>query len=275
MLISYFLFMALGIATAASIVSGIIGSYVVVKRIVFISGSIAHSVLGGMGLFLYIGRVYHIPWLYPIYGALVFALISSFLIGYIHINYRQREDTVIASLWAFGMALGVIFVSITPGYTIELMQFLFGNLLWTSSSDLYLLLGLDVLIILIIALFHKRFQAICFDEEQAYLQGLHVKRLYMWMLTLIAITVVILIKIIGAILVVAMLCLPAATAGLFCSRLSKMIVLAIILSALFSCIGITLSYTFNWPPGASIALTSTVIYFLSLAKNRRHGSTHR
>jgi len=252
--------MALLTACAASVVSGIVGSYIVVKRIVFISGSIAHSVLGGMGLFLYLGYILDMPALRPIYGAFLFALISAFIIGYIHLNFREREDTVIAALWAFGMSLGVILVSLTPGYNVELMQFLFGNILWTSSRDILALLGVDIILIIITALFHKRFQAICFDEKQAYLQGLNVKALYMWLLALIAVTVVLLIQIIGAILVVAMLCLPAATAAIFTTRLSRMITLAIVLSIAYSIIGTTLSYILNWPPGSTIALTSTILY---------------
>src|SRR5580700_4832986 len=119
-----FLFMSLMAGLAASITSGIIGSYVVSKRIVFISGSIAHSVLGGMGFTLWLKRAHGITWLTPLHGALFAALLSALLIGWIHLKYRQREDTVIATLWSTGMAIGVIFVALTPGYNVELMNFL-------------------------------------------------------------------------------------------------------------------------------------------------------
>src|SRR5579872_2633789 len=136
-----FLQFALLAGCAASITSGIIGSYVVVKRIVFISGSIAHSVLGGMGFCLWLKRTYQIDWLDPLHGAIAAALISALLIGWIHLKYREREDTVIAALWSTGMSIGVIFIALTPGYAVELMHFLFGNILWVSRGDIQLLLG--------------------------------------------------------------------------------------------------------------------------------------
>ncbi|MDN3507578.1 MAG: metal ABC transporter permease, partial [Simkaniaceae bacterium] len=139
-----FILFALLAGVLSSVAGGIVGSYVVVKRIVFIAGSIAHSVLGGMGLAIYLQRKAGLTWLMPIYGALAFALISAYLIGWIHLKYRQREDTVIASIWASGMAMGVIFLSLTPGYNVEVVNFLFGNILWTSANDLYTLIALDL-----------------------------------------------------------------------------------------------------------------------------------
>ena len=205
-----FLLMSFLAGIAASITSGIVGSYVVVKRIVFISGSIAHSVLGGMGLFLWLKRSYNIDWLNPLQGALIAAIISAFLIGWIHLKYRQREDTVIAAIWSTGMAIGVIFVALTPGYNVELMNFLFGNILWTSTSDLILLACLAALIVICALLFHSKFQAVCFDENQAKLRGISVTKWYLFLLNLVAVSVVILIQVVGAILVIAMLAIPAA-----------------------------------------------------------------
>src|ERR1700733_1884184 len=158
----------------ASVVSGIIGSYVVVKRIVFISGGISHSVLGGIGLCLWLERTRGISWLSPLLGALIAAVLSALIIGWIHLYYRQREDSVIAALWSIGMATGVLFISQTPGFNVELNNFLIGNILWVSSTDLYILGSLDLLILLIVICLHKRFLAICFDEEQAQLQGVSV-----------------------------------------------------------------------------------------------------
>jgi zinc transport system permease protein len=259
-----FLLMSFLAGIAASITSGIVGSYVVVKRIVFIAGSIAHSVLGGMGLFLWLKRVYNIPWIDPLQGALVAAIISAFLIGWIHLKYRQREDTVIAAIWSTGMALGVIFVSLTPGYNVELMNFLFGNILWTSKSDLILLFSLAGLIVLAAALFHAKFQAVCFDENQAKLRGINVTKYYLFLLNLVAVSVVILIQVVGAILVIAMLAIPAAIAGTFSSKLSRMMGWSVAVGAFFTTLGITLSYYLNWPPGATIALTAAIFYLLNL-----------
>jgi zinc transport system permease protein len=254
---------------AASITSGIVGSYVVVKRIVFISGSIAHSVLGGMGIFLWLKRTYNLDWLNPLHGALVAAILSAFLIGWIHLKHRQREDTVIAAIWSTGMAIGVIFVSLTPGYNVELMNFLFGNILWTSMSDLILLSSLAALIVVATLIFHAKFQAVCFDENQAELRGISVSKYYLFLLTLVAISVVILIQIVGAILIIAMLAIPAAIAGEFCRRLSKMMGWAVVFGCLFTTVGLTLSYFLNWPPGATIALTAAFFYLLSLLRGYR------
>src|SRR5579863_883045 len=183
-----FLVMALAAGVAASFASGIIGSYVVVKRIVSMSGSIAHSVLGGMGVCLWLRRTYHLEFLTPLQGALAAGLLSALLMGWIHLKYKEREDTVIAAIWATGMSIGVIFIALTPGYNVELLNFLFGNILWVSHSDIALLLSLDVLIALTVGLFYRRFLAICFDEEQARLQKLSVTALYLLLLCLVAIS---------------------------------------------------------------------------------------
>ncbi len=215
---------------AASIVSGIIGSYVVVKRIVFISGSISHSVLGGIGLCLWLERTKGIEWISPLYGALAAAVISALIIGWIHLHYRQREDSVIAALWSIGMAVGVLFISQTPGFNVELTNFLIGNILWVTPLDLYILSGLDILVILIVACLHKKFLAICFDEEQARLQGLPVNTLYLLLLVLTAISIVLLIQVVGIILVMTMLTIPAAIANLVTGKLSWMMLIAVLIS---------------------------------------------
>lgn len=263
-----FLRSALFAAVGASVAGGIIGSYVVVKRIVFISGSIAHSVLGGLGAALYIKQVYHVEWLEPVHGALVAAILSAWLIGTVRLYYRQREDTVIAALWAFGMSIGVILISLTPGYTNEISNYLFGNILWASKSDIAMLLGLDGVVLVMTAFFHRRFLAICFDENQAALQGLNVKFLYFLLLSLVAITVVLMIQVVGAILIVAMLSLPTAIANTYTHRLSKMMGMAVILGIVISFLGIGFSYSLNWPPGATLGLTATTIYLINFLRKK-------
>jgi len=253
---------------ASSITSGIMGSYVVVKRIVFISGSISHSVLGGMGLCLWLKRVHGISWITPLDGALVFALLSALLIGWTHLRFKEREDTIIAALWSTGMALGIIFISLTPGYNVELMNFLFGNILWVSKSDILLILGLDAIVLLAVFFFHNRFLAICFDEVQARLQNVKVNLLYFLLLGLVAISVVLLIQVVGAILVIAMLAIPPAIAGRFQKRLTGIMVLSIFLGILFTLTGTSVSYYLNWPPGATIALGAASAYSLSFLKKR-------
>lgn len=263
-----FLILALVAGLAASFASGIIGSYVVVKRIVSMSGSIAHSVLGGMGICLWLKRTFEWNFLTPLQGALAAGLLSALLMGWIRLKYREREDTVIAAIWATGMSIGVIFIALTPGYNVELMHFLFGNILWVSHSDLALLLGLDVLIAAVVFFFYRRFLAICFDEEQAVLQKVPVHTLYLLLLCLVAIAVVLLIQVVGAILVITMLAIPAAIAGSFSRSLSKMMLFATLLGALFTILGMAASYELNWPPGATISLVAALFYCFNLARKK-------
>jgi zinc transport system permease protein len=253
---------------AGSIVSGIVGSYVVVKRIVFIAGSISHSVLSGIGLCLWLQRAKGIEWADPLYGALLAAILSALMIGWIRLHYREREDSVIAALWTIGMAVGVLFISQTPGFNVELTNFLVGNILWVSSLDLYILCALDLIVVAVVACLHKKFLAICFDEEQAQLQGLPVNRLYMLLLVLIAVSIVLLIQVVGIILVMTMLAIPAAIANLFTSKLSHMMLIAILLNGLFCFVGTATAYHLDWPAGATIALAAGVAYVATLIVRR-------
>lgn len=260
---------------AASVVSGIIGSYVVVKRIVFIGGSISHAVLSGIGICIWLERAKGISWVSPLLGALVTAILSALIIGWIHLNYRQREDSAIAAIWAIGMAIGILFISQTPGFNVELTNFLIGNILWVSKTDLYLLGALDLGVIAVILFLHKRLLAICFDEEQARLQGQPVHTLYLLLLILIAISIVLLIQVVGIVLVMTMLTIPAAIANLLTSSLSRMMVLAIMISSLFCFFGNMVSYYLDWPTGATIALIAGSAYVFSLICCKTQASTSR
>jgi len=258
-----FLYMALLAGLAASITSGVMGSFVVVKRIVFISGSIAHSVLGGMGLFLWIERRFGISWITPMQGAVVAAILAALLIGWIHLKYREREDTVIAALWSTGMSIGVIFIALTPGYNVELIHYLFGNILWVTTRDVWTLFALAAVVVAMVACFRHPFLAICFDPQQARLQRVPVRFFYLLLLCLIALSIVLLIQVVGAILVITMLAIPAAIAGSITPRFSHMMMWAVAIGALFTFLGTALSYHLNWPPGATIALVATLFYLLS------------
>lgn len=249
---------------ASSVVSGIIGAYVVVKRIVFISGSISHSVLSGIGFCLWLERAKGIEWINPLQGALIAGVLSALLIGWIHLHYKQREDSVIAALWSVGMAVGVLFISQTPGFNVELTNFLIGNILWVSPSDLYILFALDLIVLFTVLCLHKKFLAICFDEEQARLQNVNVNNLYLLLLVLTAITIVLLIQVVGIILVMTMLTIPAAIANLYTSRLSKVMAIAVLLGCVFCFGGTALAYYLDWPGGATIALVAGVTYILTL-----------
>lgn len=261
---NHLLFLATLAGLAASVVGGIMGSYVVVKRISFISGSITHSVLAGIGFFVWLERAQGVTWASPLIGALIASIASALLIGWIHMSYRQREDSVIAAVWSIGMAIGILFMSQTPGFAVELTNFLIGNILWVTPSDLITLTALDCLVVLAVIILHERLLAICFDEEQARLQGIKVNRLYFLLLTLIAITIVLLMQVVGIILVMTMLTLPATVANLFTKELSKMMLVSIVLSALFCFFGTFFAYHLDWPIGATIALVAGVSYVAAL-----------
>lgn len=260
---------ALFVGLAASVVSGIIGSYVVVKRITFIGGSISHSVLGGIGFCIWLEKARGVAWADPLFGALVAAIISALIIGWIHLNHRQREDSAIAAIWSIGMAVGILFISQTPGFNVELTNFLIGNILWVSKTDLSILVALDLGVLLFVLSLHQRFLAICFDEEQALLQGVRVHFLYLLLLILIAVSIVLLIQVVGIVLVMTMLTIPAAIANLFTTSLSRMMIFAILLSSLLCLSGHVAAYYLDWPTGATIALISGMIYVLSLTFFRK------
>ena len=245
----------------ASVACGAIGSYVVVKKIGYLAGGIAHAVLGGMGIAYYLGRS-------PIEGALVSAIVFAFILGWVSLRMQQQEDTIIGALWAGGMAVGILFISQTPGYNVDLMSFLFGNILMIASEDLYWIAGLDLIILVIVFLFYKQFISVSFDEEFARLRGIPVERFYLLFLSLVALTVVILIQIVGLILVIALLTLPAAIAGLYVRSLSLMMILAALFGMIFTTGGLAISYQPDLPPGPTIILLAGAFYLISLILNR-------
>ncbi|HBK67631.1 MAG TPA: hypothetical protein DEB05_09895 [Firmicutes bacterium] len=245
----------------SSLACGIVGTYVVVKRITFISGGIAHAVLGGMGVAYYLG-------VDPLRGAVVTAILSAVLLGLVNLKAKQHEDTIIGALWAVGMAVGIIFMSLTPGYNVDLMSFLFGNILMVTSPVLRVLFFLDLIILLVVATFYRQFLLVCFDEEYARLRGLPVEFLYILLLCLIALTVVILIKVVGLILVIALLTLPAAVSGLFSHNLSHMMGLATVLGLIFIMVGLVVSYNLNLPSGATIVIIAGGCYLGALGLNK-------
>jgi zinc transport system permease protein len=146
---------------------GIVGSYVVIRRISYIAGAISHTVLAGLGLVQYLRVVHGMTWLSPLAGAAGAALLSALVIGWVSLRLRQREDTVIGAVWAVGMAAGIVLISLTPGYAADLMSYLFGNILMLTPRDLYLIAALGVAVLIVAALFHKQLLAVCFDDEFA------------------------------------------------------------------------------------------------------------
>jgi zinc transport system permease protein len=257
-----FLQMTLLVGLLASVACGVIGSYVVVRRITYIAGGIAHCVLGGMGAAWYLKGAHGIAWITPLHGAIVAALAAAIVIGLVSMRARQREDTVISALWAVGMAAGVLFVYATPGQSSDLMSYLFGNILLVGTQDAWLLLGLDALVIGVGFALYNQFLAISFDEEFARLRGLPCELYYLLLLCLVALTVVLLIYIVGMLLVIALLTLPVAIAGYFCRRLWQLMLLSMALCAVFTTSGLALSYGPNLPAGATTIVLAGGVYLL-------------
>ena len=247
-----------------SIACGMVGSYVVTRRITYIAGSIAHFVLGGMGFVRYLNVVFGWEKVEPFHGAVVSALIAALIIGFVSLRMKEREDTVIGALWAVGMAVGILFISKTPGYNTDLMSYLFGNILMVSSKDLWLILGLDILVVGIGLAFYKQLLAVCFDEEYARLRGINVDFYYLTLLCITALTVVLLVTVVGIVMVIALLTLPAGIASVFSRRLWMIMVLATLFSIFFTSAGIALSYGPNLPAGAVIIIIAGFVYIIVL-----------
>ena len=263
-----FLQMAVLTGVAASIACGVIGSYVVARRISYIAGGVAHSVLGGMGAAYYLQKVHGWEWLHPLHGAIVCALLAAAIIAYVTLRVHEREDTVISAIWAFGMAAGLLFIGRTPGYSEDLMSYLFGYLLLASGQDLGMIVALDVIIVGIGLLCYNQLQAVCFDEEFARLRGIRVGFYYVLLLCLVALTVVVLVTVVGLIMVIAMLTLPVAVAGHLANRLWHIMIVASVLCALFATLGVATSYVANLPTGATTILLVGGAYLLVVVARR-------
>jgi len=256
-MVSYeFMRNALVAGVLVSIACGIVGTLVVLNRIVFLSGGIAHAAYGGIGL-AFLLRID------PLIGAISFSLLSSFLMGWVQRKTRQRADTLIGVMWAVGMALGIIFINLSPGYKADLMSYLFGSILAVSSLDIGLMLGLSILIIILVAVFYRLLLMISFDEIFARVRNIPVDIIYMGMIILIGLTVVISMRVVGLIMIIALLTIPPAIASLFVKSMWKIMVLACGLSVLFTLIGLMISYTMNLTSGAAIILVAGVSYMLA------------
>lgn len=252
----------------AGVACGVVGSFVVVRRITYVAGGIAHCVLGGMGAASYLRAVHGWTWLDPIYGALLAALVAAGLIGLVSMRYRQREDTLISALWAVGMAIGVLFMQATPGYAQDLMSNLFGSVLMVSAGDLWLLGGLTGVVVVFSLAFYRPLLAVCFDEEYARTRGVPVEGYYLLLLGLTALTVVLLARVVGIIMVIALLTLPVAVAGHWARRLWQMMVLAAVASIALTFLGQALSYARDLPTGPVIIVLCGAAYAISFSAMR-------
>lgn len=244
---------------------GLIGTLVVLNRIVFLGGGIAHAAYGGIGLAYYFGQD-------PMLGAILFSVLSALGMGVVHLRTKARSDTLIGVMWSIGMATGIIFVSLTPGFKADLMSYLFGSLLAVSDTDLRLMAFVALVVVAFVAVLYRSLQAISFDETFSTVRNLPVAAIYLSMLVMIGLTVVIAMRIVGLIMVIAMLTIPPATASLFQKDMKGMMLLSIGLSWLFSLAGLVVSFALNLQAGSVIVLVAALSYLA--AASVRKLATH-
>jgi zinc transport system permease protein len=247
---------ALMAGVLVSIVCGVIGTLVVVNRIVFLAGGIAHAAYGGIGLAFFMG------WPYAV-GTTGVSILSAGVMAAVTLKARHRVDAMVGVIWAVGMAIGVVLLDLTPGYNVDLMSYLFGSILAVPGSDLWQMAAIGIAVIAIVTYYYNDFLAMSYDDEFARLRNVPVTFLYCLLLGMVALTVVMIIRVVGLILVIALLTIPPFIAEKFTGSLRAMMVLSSILSCLFTITGLWLSYLFNLTSGATIILVAAAGFFTS------------
>lgn len=253
----------------SSVTFGVVGSLVVTRRIAYIAAAIAHSILGGIGASVYYSRVYDMPWLTPMVGAIIAGLLSAAIIGWVSLKFGEREDTIIGAIWAFGMAAGLLFIHYAPGKAVNLESFIFGNILLTSRSDVIATLVLGAIVLLLVVLFYHKLVAVCFDEEFARLRGVSSSAYYLLLLAITAMSVVLMVRVAGIILSLALIVLPAATASRFSRKLWVIMLIAVGITTVCNTGGLALSYELDVPTGPFIVLIAVAIYTASFFVRRQ------
>ncbi|CAN2040308.1 Uncharacterized membrane protein slr2045 [Candidatus Magnetomoraceae bacterium gMMP-15] len=241
----------------ASIICGVIGTFVVINRLAFISGGIAHTAYGGIGLSFYFGLPY-------LLGTLSFSMLCAMILGAVTLKAKHRSDTIVAVLWAVGMALGVILIDLTPGYNVNLMSYLFGSILTVPMSDIWMMLALNIIIPGTVIFFFNDLIALSYDFEFAKVRGLPVNFLYFLLLGMITLCVVMVIQVVGLILVIAFLTISPYIAEKYAKSVSKMIIISVFLNFAFTSLGLWLSYLFNLSSGPTIIMVAGLCFFISL-----------
>jgi len=245
----------------ASVICGIMGTLVVVNRIVFLSGGIAHAAYGGIGLAFYFGWPY-------IWGTVGFSLVAAMVMAAISLKIKHRADTIIGVVWALGMAFGILLIDLTPGYNVDLMSYLFGSILTVPKSDLVIMLVMGVLVTVFVAYFYKDLLALSYDEEFARIRGVPVTGLYFTLIAMLAVTIVMIIQVVGLILVIALLTIPPFIVERHAKSLLQMMVGSSLLGAVFTISGLWLSYRYNLTSGASIIMVAGIVFFISALIDR-------
>ena len=246
---------ALAAGLLVSVICGIMGTLVVVNRIVFLSGGIAHAAYGGIGLSFFLG------WPYLV-GTLGFSFTAAMVMAAVSLKAKHRADTIIGVIWALGMACGIILLDLTPGYNVDLMSYLFGSILTVPQSDLWIMLIVGALIGGFVIYFYKDLLAISYDEEFARIRGVPTRALYFALIGMLAVTIVMVIQVVGLILVIALLTIPPFMVEKYAKSLFQMMIGSSLLGAVFTVCGLWLSYAFDLTSGASIILVAGIAFFL-------------
>lgn len=252
---------ALTAGLLASVICGIMGSLVVVNRIVFLSGGIAHAAYGGIGLAFYMG------WPYLV-GTLGFSLAAAMVMATVTLKAKHRADTIIGVLWALGMAIGIILIDLKPGYNVDLMSYLFGSILTVPDNDLWIMVAMGIIILALVTVYYHDLLAISYDEEFARIRGVPVTLLYFLLIAMLAVTVVMVIQVVGLILVIALLTIPPFIMEQYARSLLVMMIGSSLLGMVFTITGLWISYAFDLTSGASIILVAGSFFFLNLMAQR-------
>lgn len=243
-------------AVFASITAGLAGTYVVSRRMVFLSGGITHSSFGGIGIGYFLG-------INPVVGAAVFGILSALGVEYLSVKQKIREDSAIGILWAFGMAIGIIFIYLTPGYTPNLMSYLFGSILTVSRADIIALGTMSVILIFYFGVFYRTILYISFDEVFARTYSSYVDIFKYVTTSLIALTIVLNIRMAGVVLVISLLTIPPNIAMLFTRVYFKIVIWSILSGFVGTATGYAISYYAGIPVGATIIFTLVIIWVLA------------
>ncbi len=252
---------ALAAGLLVSVICGIVGTLVVVNRIVFLAGGIAHAAYGGIGLSFFFGWPY-LP------GTIGFSLAASMVMATISHNVKHRADTIIGVVWAIGMAIGIILIDLTPGYSADLMSYLFGSILTVPDSDLIIMSVTGALITLLVIYYYPALLAMSYDEEFARIRGVPVKKLYFGLIGILAVTIVLAIQVVGLILIIALLTIPPFIVEKYAKSLFQMMVASSLLGAVFTVIGLWFSYRYNLTSGASIIMVSGTAFVISFVVDK-------
>ncbi|MCL2179511.1 MAG: metal ABC transporter permease [Treponema sp.] len=242
----------------SSVLFGVLGSVVVVRRISSLAGAVSHAVLGGIGMALYLSATV-IPGFPPIAGALIFAVIAALVIGLVSLKAKQREDTVINAIWVIGMSLGLLFMAKTPGYA-DPSTWLFGNILLISTTDLIMMAVLGVIVLVLAVRFYAQIEASSFDAEFAGTRGVPVNKIFILILVLTAVAIVLLQTSVGIVMVIAMLTLPAGCAAVFSRNLAAMMISSCVFAAFFSVCGLVSGWIFDLPVGAMTVIIAGIVF---------------